>query len=173
MGFKPGKTVMRGWLRTSPPPPVTFWFQVTQFGFDKHTGGKFIVEFTANDPIRGTSLRYRLWRLLNDRSRREVVALNNEVIASLPGPSTQILNGLPEFLRLTYLASFEPTIEADLINSDVWFRYATSDHAARWGDFVAKQLPTVVSECERRLAELAPDTASMAGVIFKPNKQSD
>ncbi|MDQ6877488.1 MAG: hypothetical protein M3082_07270 [Candidatus Dormibacteraeota bacterium] len=160
-------TIMRGWVRDATPVHLTFWFQVTQFGFDKQTGGKFIVEFTAQNPGRHTSLRDRKWRLLDDQSRREVIRINNAVIASLPGPSASILNGLPEFLRATYLSSFRLVDETSPAHTDVWFRYATRGDAQQWSNFVALRLPFLVTECERSLENQQARTSSMGGVVFK------
>lgn len=165
LGFKPGKTVMRGWIRDA-PVRVTFWFQVTMFGFDKNSGWKFIVEFTASDPARQTALRDRLWRLLDDRARREVMHINNDVVRSLPGPSDAILGALPQDLRQTYLDSFKSTPEPR-IHNDVWFRYATVADVDRWGAFVAAQLPPAVAECEHRLADLPAGSQTMGGVLVK------
>ena len=167
LGFKPEMTIMHGWVRDATPVQLTFWFQVTQFGFDKQTGGKFIVEFTAQNPSRRTSLRNRMWRLLDDESRREVIRINNAVIASLPGPSTSILNGLAEFLRATYLSSFGLVNDIPPASTDVWFRYATRGDALRWGDFVASRLPSLVAECERSLENQLTGTSSMGRVVFK------
>jgi hypothetical protein len=163
LGFKPGKTVMHGWIRESTPLRATFWLQISQFGFDKNTGGKFIVEFTASDKTRQTAMRERLWGLLDEVSRREVLRLNNEVVGSLPGPSEVILKALPEFLRETYLTSFKPVPSVPATNNDVWFRYATQADAELWGHFVSSRLSFAVTECERRLADLPTNTSSWFG----------
>ena len=167
LGFKPGKEIMGGWVRETTPVRVTFWFQINKYGFDKHAGGKFIVEFTAQHHSRQTSLRDRMWMLLDDVSRREVMRINNSVISDLPGPSRATLDALPPHLRNTYLADFKVIDETQSANTDVWFRYATIADVERWADFIALRLPPIVAECERRLEHQPVRTASMGGTLVK------
>ncbi len=164
LGFRPGKVVMRGWIRETGQVRVGFWFQITMSGFDKHTGGKFIVEFSASDSSRHTGLRQRLWRLLDAQSREEVHRINNEVIASLPGPSDAILHSLSGPIRDANLRNFQPTVSVPPPNSDVWFRYATLLDVERWGEFMRPRLRLAVAECERLLAKLPVNTGSFSGV---------
>ena len=145
---------------------VTFWIQIDKYGFDRHAGGRFIVEFTAQHHDRETSLRDRMWILLDDLPRREVVRMNNAVISALPGPSRATLDALPVDLRGTYLAGFK-VVDEPPSNADVWFRYATIADVERWGDFIASRLPYAVAECERRLEDQPIRTASMGGMLVK------
>jgi hypothetical protein len=167
LGFKPGNAYKPGWVRESAKERSTFWFQIDKYGFDKYTGGRFIVEFIFNDLHRQVSMRDRMWRLLDDGSHRAVVRLNNDVIASLPGPSSELLLDLPESLRSTYLDAFKPIIGVPEPDNDVWFRYATRADAAAWGDFIASRLPSVVTECSRALESLPVGAAVLAGVVLK------
>jgi hypothetical protein len=116
---------MQGWSRESQQVRLTFWFQITKFGFDKYTGGKFIVEFGGSDSSRNTALHQRLWGLLDDPSRGEAHRINNDVIVSLPGPSDAVVRALSESVREAYLSDFQPVVSVLPSRSDVWFRYAT------------------------------------------------
>ncbi|TMG68706.1 MAG: hypothetical protein E6H82_00325 [Chloroflexi bacterium] len=84
-----------------------------------------------------------MWALLDDLSRRAVVHMNNDVIASQPGPSHEILMSLPELLRSTYLNLFKPITDMPPSGHDLGFRYATKADATAWGDFIASRLPSV------------------------------
>lgn len=174
LGFKQGKSEpggWSGWVRETSALREFFWVQLSQSGFDRYSGGQFIVEFTLSDPARRTGLRDRMWRLLDDVSRREVVRINNAAIASLPGPSHEILNALPESLRSTYVASFETIDETPGANQDVWFRYATRGDVVTWGEFIDSRFRFVIQECERRIAAQEPGTGSIGGVAV--NRPSD
>lgn len=94
-------------------------------------GGRF-VEFVVNDWRRPPNLQDRMRRLLDDATRREVIRINNDVIASLPGPSLEIVEALREDLPPYSFANFQRNEEIPAANSDVWFRYATRAGAARW-----------------------------------------
>jgi hypothetical protein len=170
LGFKQGKSESggwSGWVRETSALREFFWIQLSQSGFDRYSGGRFIVEFTLSDPARRTGLRDRMWRLLDDVSRREVVRINNSAIASLPGPSRQILNALPESLRSTYVASFKTIDETPAVNQDVWFRYASREDVVAWGEFIASRFRFVIQEGERRIAAQVPGTGSIGGVVVK------
>lgn len=170
LGFKPSKNKpggWNGWARDTAGLREFFWIQLGRSGFDRYTGGTFIVEFTVSDTVRRTALRDRIWRLLDDSSRREAVRISNGAIAALPGPSREILNALPESLRATYLGSFKTIDETPAQNQDAWFRYATRQDVAAWADFIASRFRFVIQECEQRLAGLQPGTNSMGGVVLK------
>lgn len=160
LGLKPGAVShRRGWLRESAGKRLAFWFQLDQnYGFDSYLGGRFVVEFLANDFIRETGIYARIWRLLDDDSRRKAILLNNAAVASLPSPPTEIMSALPEDLRPYFIKQFELRGETPAAKEDVWFRYATRADVARWADFLASRLANVVAECERRLADLPPKT---------------
>ena len=170
LGFKQGKSETEGWsgwFRETSALREFFWIQLSQSGFDRYSGGQFIVEFTLSDPVRRTSFRERMWRLLDDVSRREVVRINNGAIASLPGPSREILFALAESLRSTYVASFKTIDETPSANQDVWFRYATRGDVETWGGFIASRFGFAIEECERRLAALEPGTGSIGGAVVR------
>jgi hypothetical protein len=171
LGFKQGKSEpggWNGWARDTSTLREFFWIQLGQSGFDRYSGGEFIVEFTVSDPARRTGVRDRMWRLLDEVSLREVVRINNAAIASLPGPSREILDILPESLRSAYISSFATIDETPPANDDVWFRYASRRDVVAWGEFIASRFRFVIQECERRIAALEPGTGSMGGVVLKP-----
>ena len=170
LGFKPSKNEpggWNGWVRETCGLREFFWIQLGRSGFDRYTGGTFIVEFTVSDAIRRTALRDRMWRLLDDVSRREAVRISNGAIAALPGPSRGILTALPESLRSTYLGYFNTVNETPGQKQDVWFRYATRRDVAAWADFIASRFQLVIQECEQRLAGLQAHTNSMGVVVLK------
>ena len=170
LGFKPSKNEpggWNGWVREAAGLREFFWIQLGRSGFDRHTGGTFIVEFTVSDAVRRTALRDRMWRLLDDVSRREAVRISNGAIAALPGPSRGILTALPESLRSTYLGYFNTVDETPGQKQDVWFRYATRQDVAAWADFIASRFQFVIQECEQRLAGLPPHTNSMGCFVLK------
>ena len=168
LGFRAGKSSTggsSGWDRQQTNRSESFWFQIGRSGFDRYRGGQFVVEFIVTDTSRGVSLRDRMWRLIDDNSRQRAVDLNNRVIASLPGPSIEMLNALPESLRSTYVDSFKTMSEVPARDQDVWFRYATRTDVIDWGEYVASQLASVLNECESKLVALEPGTSSLFGVI--------
>ena len=170
LGFNPSKNEpggWNGWVRETCGLREFFWIQLGRSGFDRHTGGTFIVEFTVSDAVRRTALRDRMWRLLDDVSRREAVRICNGAIAALPGPSRGILTALPESLRSTYLGYFNTVDETPGQKQDVWFRYATRQDVAAWADFIASRFQLVIQECEQRLAGLQAHTNSMGVVVLK------
>ena len=61
LGFKRGKSWMKAWVRDDTPVAFAFFFQVTRYGFDKYSGGKFVTEFHAGDESRATAVRFRMW----------------------------------------------------------------------------------------------------------------
>jgi hypothetical protein len=142
-----------GWAREDDEQLQTFAFQIDRFGFNRYTGGRFVVEIMATDKRRGTGIRDRLWRLLDDTSRRAAFEMNNRIIKSLPGPWQELVKELHGEMRAQYLKEFEPLQQVPEADRDIWFRYATRSDAEWWGQFVASRLPSVFAECERRLSE--------------------
>jgi len=167
LGFKPGNVYVPGWVRELAQERSTFWFQIDKYGFDRQSGGQFWVEFIYNDLSRQASIRDRMWALLDDLSRRTVMQMNNDVIASLPGPSHEILMSLPELLRPTYLNSFKPITDMPQSGHDLGFRYATKADAMAWGDFIASRLPAVDALSSGLLKTLEAGTSLMGGRAVK------
>src|ERR1700694_2152165 len=171
LGFRAGKSAMRGWVREAQSLPFTFGFQVTKYGFDRYSGGRFITEFHASNRSRATAVLFRMWSLLGDQTRREFFQINSAVVSRLPGPSDAIVRALPESLRETYLAGFRVSVDIPPPNADVWCRYATREDAARWGAFIAANLEEMVARCEQRLFLLKDGTQSMSGVVVNSPKK--
>ena len=152
-----------GWQRDAPPFSEFFWIQINHYGFDRHFGGEFVVEFELSDSERHTSIRDRMWRLLGITSRSEVIRMNNQTIKALPGPSGATLQLLPECLKPTYLRMFETMDEDPKRDADVWFRYATRADVEAWGEFLAARLKGVVESGEKRLSDMPEGAAVLLG----------
>jgi hypothetical protein len=165
LGFRPGKSTMRGWVREAHPLAFTFHFQVTKYGFDRYSGGRFITQFNASDRSRATAVLYRMWSLLGDQRRVEFFQLNCAAVSRLPGPSDAIVRALPESLRETYMADFRVPADIPPPTADVWCRYATREDVVHWGAFIAANLEEMVARCEQLLFQLEDGTQSIGGVV--------
>jgi hypothetical protein len=168
LGFKPGRdqiSGLPGWTRDTDERRETFFFQINPYGFDKYSGGRFVLEFTTEDKRRRTWRRDRVWQLLDELSRREALNMNNHVIESLPAPSTEFVESLPGPDRPWYLRNFEPVAQIPPPNADFWFRYATQADADWWGEFVASRLRSVLAASGTRLANQPPRTSG--GILGK------
>jgi hypothetical protein len=162
LGFKPGRdqiSGLPGWIRDTDERRETFFFQINPYGFDKYSGGSFVVEFTSEDKRLRTWRRDRLWELLDELSRRDAFNMNNRVIESQPAPSTEFVESLPGPHRPLYLTKFEPVAQVPPPGADFWFRYATQADVDWWGDFVASRLRWVLAESGTRLANQPPGTS--------------
>ena len=173
--FRPGKYHgvggWSGWTREAPPFREFFWIQINRYGFDRYTGGEFVVEFEFSNSDRHTSMRDRMWRLLDDASRREAIRMNNQTIESLPGPSPEVLEVMPASLTETYLRSFETVTVEPTVDTDVWFRFATRADVAAWGEFLASRLSDVVKSSEQRLMDMPEGTAVLMGTMLKTGEE--
>jgi hypothetical protein len=176
MRFKPGKSHptggRSGWTRDAPPFHEFFWIQINNDGFDRYHGGEFVVEFESSIPDRHTGIRDRMWRLLDVESRREVIRLNNQTIAALPGPSPELLAALPGSLSETYLGNFEAMAEDVKPDRDVWFRYARRTDVEAWGEFLAARIKNVIMSIEQRLEEMPEGAAVLLGSIRKKGEET-
>ena len=159
-----------GWQRDAPPFREFFWIQINRYGFDRYFGGEFVVEFELSNSTRHTSVRDRMWRLLDVASRREVISRNNQTIKALPGPSGAMVQMLPEGLKPTYLRMFETMDGEPKPNLDVWFRYATRADVEAWGEFLASRLKNVITSCEQRLTDMPEGAAVLMGTIRKASE---
>jgi hypothetical protein len=95
LGFKRGNSML-SWTRPQGSEHLTFWFQVSQFGWSRYTGSQFTVEFQLwTRPEVGASLqRARLPELLNAREREEVRQRQNLVIGRLVRPPQSYIEWL-------------------------------------------------------------------------------
>lgn len=75
----------QAWVATRGEEHVIFEVQCGKYGWDSRTGNQFVVEFEiSKSPERFTGYsRSRLWRLLDEPSRREAVRINDRVCADL------------------------------------------------------------------------------------------
>jgi hypothetical protein len=167
--FRPGKYHgiggWNGWTRDAPPFREFFWIQINRYGFDRYTGGEFLVEFELTDSDRQTGIRERMWRLLDIESRLEVIRMNNQMIERLPGPSRDVLEALPKGLTETYLSNFETMAADTKPDMEVWFRYATSADVEAWGEFLASRLKNVIESSERRLENMPDGVSVLLGTM--------
>jgi hypothetical protein len=162
LGFKTARDGPSGWAREVPPIREMFWVQFSPYGFFSDIGGEFIVEFIFNDSVRRTAIRDRLWRLLDDSGRVEVVRLNNQAIKSLPGP-LNIFGKASADMREMHRRQFEPIKEMPSADSDVWFRYATYADVDAWAQFLARRFGPVVAAIEERLRAMPEGAAFLFG----------
>jgi hypothetical protein len=93
--------------------------------------------------------RSRLWRLLDEVSRREVIRMNNRVAQTLPPPDMRLVELLDPSLRQYYLDQFAPS-DYPGDENDVWFAYYDEDDAAEWARFLASRIGPAL---ERFLAQ--------------------
>jgi hypothetical protein len=171
LGFKRAKGGPSGWAREQPPLRDFFWIQFSSFGFFRDIGGKFVVEFEFQNAERGTSIRDRMWRLLDDASRREVVRLNNQAIKALPGPLPEIYGQLSSQLDQAHRQNFDLITEIPPVHSDVWFRYATRENVGAWAAFLASRLDGVVIANEERLSTLPNGAAVFLGTMRRRGEE--
>ena len=161
-----------GWQRDAPPFREFFWIQINHYGFDRYFGGEFVVEFELSNSERHTSIRDRMWRLLDVTSRREVIRMNNRTIKGLPGPSGAMLQVLPLDLKSTYLRMFETMDEEPKPDIDVWFRYATRADVEAWGEFLASHFTGLLESSEQRLSGMPEGAAVLLGQLRKAGEET-
>ena len=150
-GFKRVKGLL-GWSRAHSDAHIVVWCQISQDGWDSYAGSKFVVEFQLSpEPVIGTGRSERLASLLSPEEREEVRSIQNEVIAGLhrPPASHPTLH-ISQQVTEWYLAKFGPVCEPYPERHDIWFRYASPDHVARWALFIIGRLPKCIGELEWR-----------------------
>ena len=150
LGFKRGKSML-SWTRPQGSQHLTFWFQVSQFGWARYTGSKFTIEFQLwTRPEVGPSLqRARLPELLDDAEREELRQRQNLVIDRLVRPPRSYIE---------WLGSGSVDIESllsrqfDLVDkpygkgTDIWFRYASEDDVRAWCELIKAKLPSAIDK---------------------------
>jgi hypothetical protein len=167
LGFKTARDGPTGWAREVPPIRDFFWIQFNSYGFFRDAGSEFIVEFAFHNAARRTAIRDRMWRLLDDASRREVVRLNNQAINALPGPLPELYGAEPDRTDKTWQQRFEPISEIPPTHSDVWFRYATRMDVDNWAEFLASRLGPIIIANEERLNMMPEGATVFLGAIRK------
>ena len=158
LGFRREKAML-SWTRPYGPQHLTFWFQVSQHGWDTYAGSQFTIELQLSpNPEVGTGLRRaRLPTLLTDADREEVRRRENAVISRLvlPPPSyLQWLGSASLEVASSYLRQFEQVGEPYYPGKDIWFRYASEADVHAWCEFIKLKLPLAI---EKFIASAAPD----------------
>ena len=150
LGFRREKAML-SWTRPQGSQHLTFWFQVSQFGWDRYAGSQFTVEFQLSaSPEVGSSMeRVRLPELLTDADREEVRRRENVVISGLvrpPRPYVEWLGSAYAGAASSYLRSFEPVREPYYPGKDIWFRYGSEADVRAWSDFIKAKLPWAIDK---------------------------
>jgi hypothetical protein len=158
LGFKRG-TSMLSWTRSQGSQHLTFWFQVSQFGWARYTGSQFTVEFQLwTRPEVGASLqRARMPELLDDAEREELRQRQNLVIGRLVRPPRSYIEWLASAstdIESLLARQFEQVEEPYQKGTDIWFRYASEDDVREWCTFIKARLPSVI---EKFLESFASD----------------
>jgi hypothetical protein len=152
-GFKRVKGFL-GWFRPQGEAYTVIWFQVSRDGWDKYAGSKFVLEFQrSSEPVIGAgdkdARRERIASFLSPEEREEIRSIQNAIIASLqyPPKSHPILHVAQEVTEI-YLKEFKAVSESYPEQSDIWFRYASPEHIARWAHFILGKLPKCIAVAE-------------------------
>jgi hypothetical protein len=122
---------------------------VSQFGWARYTGSKFIVEFQLwTRPEVGPGLqRARLPDLLSDAEREELRQRQNLVISRFVRPPRSYIEWLGSAsadVESSLSRQFEQVAEPYANGTDIWFRYASEDDVRAWCQFVEEQLTSAV-----------------------------
>jgi hypothetical protein len=93
--------------------------------------------------------RERIASFLSPEEREEIRSIQNAIIASLqyPPKSHPILHVAQEVTEI-YLKEFKAVSESYPEQSDIWFRYASPEHIARWAHFILGKLPKCIAVAE-------------------------
>jgi hypothetical protein len=148
LGFtRPRDVGFGGWRRPEGPGWLIVWTQLSRGNYgDASEGYKFIVELQLGAATHAGSgdPRARLYELLTDDQRADVLRVHNEVIVKTR-PDPAMLGLLkPAWVRADYLASFQRRSTPFPSMDDVWFRYTDVDDVRRWLGFIASVLPEAI-----------------------------
>jgi hypothetical protein len=150
LGFKREKAML-SWTRPQGSQHLTFWFQVSQFGWNQYAGSQFTVELqlSATPQVGSSMQRARLPELLTAADREEVRRQENAVISGLvhPPPSyVEWLGSAYAGAASSYLRSFETVQEPYYPGKDIWFRYASEDDVRAWCELIKAKLPWAIDK---------------------------
>ncbi|MFI5387166.1 MAG: hypothetical protein ACHQ50_13730 [Fimbriimonadales bacterium] len=150
LGFKREKAML-SWTRPHGSQHLTFWFQVSQFGWNQYAGSQFTVEFqlSARPKVASGMQRARLPTLLTDADREEARLRENAVISRLVRPPRSYVEWIGSAsadVASSYLRQFEPVDEPYYTGKDIWFRYASEDDVRRWCEFIVAKLPSAIDK---------------------------
>lgn len=142
---------MLSWTRPEGEIYLTFWFQVSQHGWDRYAGSQFIVELQlSSQPVVGTGLRRsRLPTLLSESEREELRQRQNTVIGRLQSPPSayvEMLSAGSLDTKSWYLNHFEAVNQPYYEGQDIWFRYASEDDVQAWCEFIKAKLPPAIDK---------------------------
>ena len=148
LGFRREKAML-SYTRPEGDLHLTFWFQVSQWGWDKYSGSEFVVEFQLSpESVVGTGLhRARLAALLTESEREAVRERQNGVISRLRTPPASYIEALFSSLpdtKASYLDEFKPVTKAYYDGQDIWFRYGSEEDVREWCVFIKSKLPTAI-----------------------------
>jgi hypothetical protein len=150
LGFRREKAML-SWTRSQGLQHLTFWFQVSQYGWDKYAGSQFTVELrlSPKPEVRTGPVHARLLTLVTDADREEVRRRQNAIISRLVRPPQSYVDWLGSAsvdAALSYLTEFEPVGEPYYPGKDIWFRYASENDVLAWCEFVRAKLPSAIEQ---------------------------
>jgi hypothetical protein len=150
LGFSRPRTVgFGGWVRDQGPNWLVLWLQLstTNYG-DRPEGYSFTVALQlGEEPYAGggQSVGNRLYELLTEDERAELVSIHNAVMEKVSAnPSVLMLPFMMPSYRARYLAEQEPRETPFGPNDDPWFRYTDAHDVRRWLDFIGRVLPGAI-----------------------------
>lgn len=150
LGYVGTKGRAAGWSLKENRGRLFVQFQLQPKATDSYAGGEFLVEFEhtlGEGQGRALSGRARFDQLLTKAELKAVLAHQNDIIGSLPRPPESHVAGYPEFLRDTYLESFEP--QGMFSPGNLWLRYRTLDDVRGWLQLISGILPSVLARAKR------------------------
>lgn len=148
-GFKRERSML-SWSRPSGDEFVTFWFQVSQGGWDPYSGSQFTMEFQRGSDSRvGTGgKRERLSRMLDDANRERMRQIQNRVIAALPRPPRNRMALAGAEVNAWYLRQFDQVARPYSAQDDVWMRYGNPSDVEEWARFICPLVPACLSQVD-------------------------
>jgi hypothetical protein len=136
---------------------LTLWFEAEDSNWDPLWGSAFTMELERvphefEKKFRRET-RAKFSALLDRDDLEELRAMNNEVIAALPGTTRDAA------IYLVDTASGQDVVFAGVraqktpygLGWNVWMRYLDSDHIVAWADFLRPRLPALVAKVRRLL----------------------
>jgi hypothetical protein len=150
LGYVGTKGRAAGWSLKENRGRLFFQFQLHPKAKDSYAGGEFIIEFEhtlGESQGRALSGRARFDQLITSAELKAVLAHQNDVIGSLPRPPESHVASYPEFLRDTYMESFEP--QGKFSPGNLWLRYRTLDDLRRWLHLISGILPSALDRAKR------------------------
>lgn len=149
-GFKRTSGGMLGWYKLVGDQFLVFWFQVSNYGWDRDYGSAFVIEFQiSRRPVIGDAInrRWRLPKFLTEWELEYVRRMQNVVIAKLERPNRDYCLGRCgpfEAVIKSYLAKFDPVVNRYTERDDIWLRYKDKEDVEQWIEFVRRVLPRIL-----------------------------